>query len=128
MKRDLERHLEDITTPFGLKPDFDMHGTHSTPIPRSHSKWLEILDDPNTYGREYDYQIFDDNYFSPACEAAQEWLRYKIGDTQHWITNLDGFTGAVIDGPIDGLLRAANRDGLISYDERMALEQEGERG
>ncbi|MCP5013788.1 MAG: hypothetical protein GY938_00725, partial [Ketobacter sp.] len=66
----------------------------------------------------------DGNYFSPACEAAQEWLRYKIGDTQHWITNLDGFTGAVIDGPIEGLLRAANRDGLISYEERMALEQE----
>ncbi|MCP5016222.1 MAG: hypothetical protein GY938_13265 [Ketobacter sp.] len=123
MNRELKEALGAISAPFGLKPDFHMHGIHSTPFKRGPSKWLEIHDDANQY-REFDYQVLDGNCFMPASPAGQHWIWYVLPEGLDAYTNAEGFVGYVIPQGIESIQRAANRDGLISYDERMALEQE----
>ena len=47
-------------------------------VKRGPSKWLEIHDDPNAYGKDFDYRVMDGDVFMPLCPAAVEWGYYVL--------------------------------------------------
>jgi hypothetical protein len=84
---------------------------------RGPSKWLEIHDDRNQYGKDYDFKILDGNCFMPCSPAAQHWIWYVLPEDIDAVTGLDGYVGYVIEHGLEVLLDAADRDGLLSEDE-----------
>ena len=127
MSKLYQDHLKKVIEATGshaLKPDWDAENVRGREkVKRGPSKWLEIHDDPNRYGKDFDFYIADRNVFMPACEAAQHWLWYVVGEDQHWYPDLDDkYFGCVVD---DEVLAGARRDGLIRESDYVsAMENE----
>ena len=75
------------------------------------NRWLEVKDDPTAYGKDFDYHILDGDVFAPDCVAAQEWIRFKVGEDQHWY-EVGDFWGVQVTR-LDEIVASARRSGLI---------------
>ena len=111
-KDELNETLADIGDPFGLRGDFDMHNVRriEPKATRGPSKWLEIHDDANAYGRDFDYRILDSDVFMPLCRAASEWCHHVLPEGLDRYSDLDGNHGYRIPNGLDVLLDAARTD------------------
>lgn len=55
-----------------------LHGLNNT---RGPNMWLEVKDDPNAYGRDWDYEIIrmgQHTVINPVCNAALQYCYYKL--------------------------------------------------
>jgi len=116
MKRDLKTVLRSIGDPFGLVSDCDRMNVNRLEPSRQRgpSKWLEIHDDANAYGKDFDFRVMDGNVVMPVCEAAAEYFAYVLPEGLDRYSDLDGNHGYRIPNGLDILLDAAGEDGLLS--------------
>jgi len=125
MKR--KRHNVEQGPPFGLTDDYSAHPVNTAErVKAGPNRYAMMKDRIYFYGDNFDYRIMDGDVFMPACEVAQEWLRSKVGEDQHWYTDLDGWCGIAVSD-LEAFKAAAERDGLIDevdYVENMNEDQE----